>query len=250
MKLPDEFTKRQHSNADLHLIGEALPSPSSVSSLGISSIGTSPFPARSDHRHGIDVATSAPTALGAGHLWFDTTSGKLRLKVYTGAAWKIVGGDMPHFQVHESGTISVNNVTATCPSWDTEDYDSENSISVPVTGITIPAGFGGIYNFSYSILADNDTAAVYTRAAWIDVNVADGSAPTTNTGRRYGYSSLKGSTAGDGYIALTGSAPIKVSAGDVVRVKCWQNSGGNKTWGIANNKDLNHFSGVMVSHVP
>lgn len=52
------LTISEHLDGDKHWIGEALPAASvqEMSSVGSSaSIGTSPFPARADHGHGVDV---------------------------------------------------------------------------------------------------------------------------------------------------------------------------------------------------
>ena len=49
----------EHIGGDMHLIGEALPAPSQIVTLGSASVGNSPVAAREDHRHGQSVASNA-----------------------------------------------------------------------------------------------------------------------------------------------------------------------------------------------
>jgi hypothetical protein len=52
----DALTRYRHNAYDLHLIGETIGPPTRVSSLvigGAGSIGSSPYPAREDHVHGL-----------------------------------------------------------------------------------------------------------------------------------------------------------------------------------------------------
>lgn len=199
----------------------------------------------------VSVATTAPASPVAGQLWYDSTTNKSRLKVYTNlSAWRIVSGDMPHFELRNAATWTNDGTNPSCPSWDTADFDYSGFLAVAGNAfVTVPAGLGGIYQFSYAVTANSDTVG-YSRSAWIDVNVAANTIPTNGTGRRYATSSIN-PDAGTGAITLTGSAVIRVAAGDVIRVKTWQNSGASKTWGIAaSRQDLTHFSGIMVSHLP
>ena len=54
------LTVPEHETRDLHYIGEALPVPSqittSISVAADAHTGSSPIPAREDHRHAVDVA--------------------------------------------------------------------------------------------------------------------------------------------------------------------------------------------------
>lgn len=56
----ETLTKKDHDEPELHFIGDALPVPSKVSTIGsVPSLGTSPIPAREDHVHiGGDLSTS------------------------------------------------------------------------------------------------------------------------------------------------------------------------------------------------
>lgn len=193
---------------------------------------------------------TAPTSPSTGQQWFDTTTNKARLKIYTGSSWRIVGGDMPHFELRNAATWTNDGTNPSCPSWDTADFDYSAFLAISGNAyVTVPAGLGGIYEISYSVTANSDTTG-YSRSAWIDVNVAAGSFPTNGTGRRYALSAVN-PDAGTGAITLTGTAIIKVAAGDVIRVKTWQNSAATKTWGVAaSRQDLNHFSGIMIVHLP
>lgn len=195
------------------------------------------------------IGTSAPSNPVAWQtLWMDTTTAKQRLKIYNGSAWKIIEGDMPHFELRVATTWTTDGTNAQCPSWDTEDVDTDGFHTSTNKEAVIPTGLGGKYMFSYGVICQSE-AASYQRSAWVDVNVAATAFPTSSTGRRFAHNSCPGD-ASAGAVALTGAAIIDVAAGDNVRVKTYTGSG-TKTWGqAASREDLCHFSGVMISHDP
>lgn len=76
---------KQHSDSDLHLIGETLPEPSRVSDFtSVAAVGQSPNPAREDHAHKLADGTAAAPSLGWGNLGF--------YKVSAGVVGLAVGG--------------------------------------------------------------------------------------------------------------------------------------------------------------
>lgn len=200
------------------------------------------------------VATSAPGSPTVGDRWLDTTSGKVRMKIYTSTGWKIIGGDMPTVEVRTSQAWTLGTSgTAGEPIWDTEEDDvdgfHDQTNGTTQRYITIPTGLGGLYIASYEVVADSDTTA-YMRSAWMDINVASATIPNASSGRRYGGVSINPSTA-TGALMLAGTSRLKLAAGDVVRVKTLQNSGGSRAWGAGGTQQsLSHFNLTMVSHVP
>ena len=55
--------------------------------------------------------------------------------------------------IRRAANQSLTNATADAISWDTEDVDLFGFITAPSTTITIPTGFGGVYNVSVSVIA-------------------------------------------------------------------------------------------------
>lgn len=195
--------------------------------------------------------STAPSSPTTGQTWWDTTTS--RLKVYNGTAWRIVSGSMPRIFCRHggsgTGTFSVTN-TVTHP-WNHEDekVDITHSTSVNNGRFTIDAGMGGIYFFQFTTIVDAQNDGLI-RAAYLDVDTADTSNPTSDTGRRYSQVSiqnLSASTASNR--TLTTSGYVTLAAGAIVRVKCVGQSS-TYTWGITDRRDILAFSLVMVQHNP
>lgn len=188
-------------------------------------------------------SATAPSTPVTGQQWMDTTAN--RLKIWTGSAWRIIGGVMPGWDLHASATVSVTTGVPTTAVWDTEDEDSDGFHAASADNITIPSGFGGIYAVEY-LWANPADAANYARQAWVDKNTAASVVPTSDTGRRWANSSQDTQNTH----VLSGSGLIQVAAGDVLRFKLFQSSGVTKTFGFASRRDLNGWRGRMVVHIP
>lgn len=186
---------------------------------------------------------TAPTSPVTGQQWMDTTTN--RFKIWTGAAWRIVGGVMPGWDLHASATVSVTSGTPTTAIWDTEDEDSDGFHAANADNITIPTGFGGIYAVEY-LWTNPADAANYARQTWIDKNTAASVVPTSDTGRRWANTTQDSQNTH----VLSASTLIQVAAGDVLRFKLFQSSGVTKTFGFASRRDLNAWRGRMVVHIP
>lgn len=200
------------------------------------------------------AASAVPSSPLEGQHWYDSTNN--RLNVWTGSAWRIIGGSWPRIQCRHSGTFAVSN-TVTHP-WDFEETNEKVDITHSTTTnngqFTIATGMGGIYFVTWSTICDN-TVDNTNRITWVDVNVADTSNPTNDSGRRYGQVAIPNivgtspATTANANRSLQGSTYLKVSAGDIVRLKC---SGPTTSynWGLASRKDILMFSMIMVQHNP
>jgi len=166
--------------------------------------------------------------------------------------WRIIGGNMPSWDLHHSAQVTVGNASAKVVVWDTEDYDTDGLHAANADGITLPAkdgngnGIGGWYVVE-TLWDPNNATVMPTFQTWCDVNTVDASIPTSDTGRRYANEFGGGTTSGP----AGGSGLVPLKSGDVLRFKLWQAAGaGNQTLGFTSRRDLNAFRGRLVTHIP
>lgn len=198
------------------------------------------------------AASAVPSSPLLGQHWYDFTNN--RLNVWTGSAWKIVGGSMPRILCRHggsgTGTFSVTDIT-THP-WNHEDskVDITHSTTTNNGQFTINTGMGGVYFFQYTTMIDATNDGL-NRSIWVDVNTTnDTSAPTADTGRRYSQATLQNFTASTSSSrTISTSGYVTVAAGDIVRAKCGGRST-TYTWGIADRRDILEFALFMVQHNP
>lgn len=158
MPPPDKFplipiNKISHSNPDLHLVGDAIPAPSSVTSVGTASVGDSPYVAREDHSHGIDTTSFFTARKGTvfpvgpldGDIYYRTDIG--RYYIAAGGLWyRLLAGTgtgIMGFDFTRAAALNVPNTTWTDIPWDTELRDSENTYAVPITNLGVPTDRSG-----------------------------------------------------------------------------------------------------------
>jgi len=77
-----------------------------------------------------------------------------------------IGGDVG-CRLRRVANQSINNITETAISWDTEDQDTDGFITVTATTITIPTGLGGLYAITFFAQA---AANLQTRC-YVDFNM-------------------------------------------------------------------------------
>src|SRR6266540_549169 len=63
-----------------------------------------------------------------------------------------IGGDVG-CRLRRVAVQSINNITSTSISWDTEDQDTDGFIAVTSATITIPTGLGGLYAIQFQAAA-------------------------------------------------------------------------------------------------
>jgi len=63
-----------------------------------------------------------------------------------------IGGDVG-CRLRRVANQSINNITETAISWDTEDQDTDGFIAVTSATITIPTGLGGLYAITFQAAA-------------------------------------------------------------------------------------------------
>jgi hypothetical protein len=75
-----------------------------------------------------------------------------RAEAYHGGSWRTMPPYFPVGCQYRRATQSVPTATPTLISWDQEDEDSHGFATTPSTTITIPAGWAGVYGFTYYCL--------------------------------------------------------------------------------------------------
>lgn len=124
-------------------------------------------------------------------------------------------GSVPRVSVHKSVAQSIPASTATAILFDTEDYDAlaMHSTVTNTDRLTIPAGYGGLWMFGYSITMAGAASSTYVGGAWVQ-----------RSGSANEYAAAQQSLVAA--VALTGSAPIDMAAGDYAILVAFQNSPG------------------------
>lgn len=190
------------------------------------------------------ASTAAPSSPVTGQTWYETDTD--RLHVWTGTAWQIIGGALPRIECRHSATVSVGQGTAL--PWDTEEYKIGITHAAGGSTFTVGTGLGGVYHISYAIMVDN-TLDTLARNAWVDVNLASGTLPTSDTGRRYVSAAIQNNATNNTTRFLSTSGLVVLAAGDVVRVKGWLQTG-TYTWNLTSRRDIAYFQMRMVEHIP
>ena len=101
---------------------------------------------------------------------------------------------------------------------DDEEWDSDELHDTlrESSRITIPEGSAGVWRFSYTMYFDASDDGAGGLQVWIHVNGADG-----DVAERFAWTTAPTTSA----IALSGSADVRVDAGDFVEVYVYQSSG-------------------------
>lgn len=153
-------------------------------------------------------SNTTPVGTGAnGDEHWNTTA--LRNYHSNGATWQITGGSLPRASATKISVQSVPHATGTIVTYpDTEDYDTDtiHSTAVNTGRMTIPAGMGGMWTFSYSIYIPASIAG--RGSAWLQKNGG------SNRWAWQGYTII-GPT--DDQL-VSGAADILVAAGDYIEV--------------------------------
>lgn len=147
------INKISHSNPDLHLVGDAIPAPGSVTSVGTASVGSSPYIAREDHSHGFDTASFFTTKKGTvfpvgpfdGDIYYRTDIGRYYI-AFGGLWYRLLAGTgsgIMGFEFTRVAALNVNSAALTDIPWDTEIRDTENTYAVPITNLGVPTDISG-----------------------------------------------------------------------------------------------------------
>jgi hypothetical protein len=111
----------------------------------------------------VQVTTSGarPSPATEGMFVYETDTD--RFMIYDGAAWVRVAAGATAGRtgctIRKTGNVSVNNGANVVVTWTAEDYDSDGFIAVSSSTVTIPAGLGGLYAVSFSVLFDMTSLA-------------------------------------------------------------------------------------------
>lgn len=181
----------------------------------------------------VQVTTSGarPSPATEGMLIYETDTDAV--VVYTGSAWVEVAisttAGRTGCTIRKTGNTSVGNVANALITWTAEDYDSDGFIAVSSSTVTIPAGLGGLYAVSCSVLFDQ--SPIGTIGVAISANLS-------GTIRAYHGSVLSANNTitSSGTIRTSGtSVIIPMAAADTLQFNCTQSSGGaaNLTGAIA-----------------
>lgn len=140
---------------------------------------------------------------------------------YDGAAWILLGGNVPRCDVRRSSVQSVASGTIVPFTPSTAFYNSDgtamwNAASNPSR---VFAPVAGIYQVSWSLQFGAGPSAS-TRQGFVTINGGG-----TGSGNRYASSFARVSSSADG-IQLSASCPVVLAAGDYVELNAFQDSGG------------------------
>lgn len=139
----------------------------------------------------------------------------------------------PMFRAYQAVAQSIPNTTDTQITLDTKDYDTDSawSSSTPYN-ITIPTGLGGRWTFTWSAAtAINATGA---RISYLKKNGTRISGETV------------GAAPGNDISQAFGTVTVAVTAGDVIGLWLWQNSGGALNTS-ANANSMSSLEGRLIS---
>lgn len=113
-------------------------------------------------------------------------TGTDRFEGYNGSTWERVGWTTTTGRTggiwSRAANQSINNITVTDISWDTESADSDSFLAITGATLTIPSGLGGIYlvcarvAYASSTLNENFMRITMGGTTW------DNSCPPTTTG--------------------------------------------------------------------
>lgn len=182
---------------------------------------------------GVQTTTSGarPSPATEGMLIYETDTD--RFMVYDATGWVRVGNSTASGRtgctIRKTGNTSVGNVSSATITFTAEDVDTDGFIAVPLNTVTIPAGLGGLYAVSCSVLFD--MASLATIGVGIEATLS-------GTIRGYHGSVLAGNSTwtSSGTNRTSGtSAIIPMAAGDTLRFNCIHSYGSaiNLTGAIA-----------------
>ena len=140
--------------------------------------------------------------------YWDTSGNMIQNKNLTLNGYLSSSG-IPYFTIFSNGTLSIaNNTNVNFTAWDTV-VDNQGLISCDGTNFTFPVA--GVYSITWTMnFAVNATG---NRGTWV-----------LYVGNRYGNQTA--SAFATNIVSLSSSCIIKVSAGDTILVRNYQNSGG------------------------
>ncbi|HVQ96141.1 MAG TPA: hypothetical protein VMU51_34290 [Mycobacteriales bacterium] len=114
----------------------------------------------------LSAASVAPTE---GMLcWLEDVN---RYEYYTGSAWVRLPGMRTGCRLRRVAAQSIPSGAVTAIAWDTEDEDTDAFIAVTASTITIPAGLGGLYDFSLWANAQAVEATFHSNRNYIDIAI-------------------------------------------------------------------------------
>ena len=139
--------------------------------------------------------------------------------------------DAPATSLNRSGAQSIPNNTLTAVTWDVEAYDAFelHSQTSNTSRITVPASYGGLWRFGYSL--DFAANAAGVRLAYLNRN-----------GALVRYAANESVPAAGVNTTFTGTVELRMAVGDYVELIVYQNSGGALNAGTNG-----HFWGSYVS---
>lgn len=160
-----------------------------------------------------------------------------RIRVWDGTYWRIVGGEYPEFDIQRQAALTISNDTTTTVTLPTEIVDSDGFHASSNGFITIPAGLGGVYQFSAAAGYDADGDGY----RYLVLTIAGNTTPAAqNQPRAGGYQMTNTNNNG---LHLVRSQYI-IEAGATVTLSTRHNAG--------NALDLltATFQGRMIRHMP
>ena len=160
--------------------------------------------------------------------WSAITTRSDGYTITAAADWNVVAGSVNHLgqadrcvMVTDTANTSVNTATWQQLTWATEEYDTGlfHSTTTNTSRMTVPTGFGGVYNVTASVTwTASSGSALFLQ---VRKNGAASTAPSlvasmTNFGSLFAN--------GDPVIQLNGQ--LRLVAGDYLELYTAQNSGG------------------------
>lgn len=142
--------------------------------------------------------------------------------------------DKPMFRMYQSIGQSIPNTVDTQVTCDTSHYDTDSGRQgTSPYNYVIPPGMNGRWRFTWAVSMVNNS--VGARDAYIKVN-----------GNRIAGPEAAGAAASNDVTQAFGMTTIPVSAGDVISLWIWQNSGGALST-VASSNNVTVFEGELVS---
>lgn len=165
------------------------------------------------------AGTTAPSSPATGQLWYDTSGTFGVWKWWDGATWRLQAGSFtPYFHASQNATQSINHASVTQVNFGVEDYDVGGCFASNT--FTVPTGWGGLWLLG-STGNWPSSSSVGGREWFFGYN---------GSGARYGHD-VKPAYGNTGAVAVRHNISwmIPLSAGDTIRVYCYQSSGGALT---------------------
>lgn len=159
--------------------------------------------------------------------WHGAATDTDRIMIYNGSAWvrlaHYAAAGRTGVIVRRAANQSINDTTSTDISWDTEDFDSDGSITVASGTITVQAAAPGLYEIHGTVRLAGTSSAGVSTTNHITVTIVRGGVTLHFTGPL--TSDATYSDGSDLWVKIPSVGPIDLTAGDTIKVSLYHNTG-------------------------